>query len=260
MLASTRSNGPRRANGCCREAGGADDLHPMSGLVETGVVAGGAHRGGIDVARQHRAVQRLRRSNGEHAGAGAEIEHAPRIMRLQHLIEQQQAAAGGAVMAGAECQRRLDLDAELVGRHQQPVVAAVHDETPGADRHQIFKARLDPVLGLDRVEGDRPRHLRPGRIADQPADPRLIGWFGEMHGDIPAPVRPLERGDRGLALEEALGEPIDQTSCGRFAADRKTRAVGAGGGNRGHHRPGCLARLASGRQPGRAGQFHSLVR
>ena len=149
-------------------------------------------------------------------------------------------------MAGAECQRRLDLDAELVGRHTQPVVAAVHDELAGADRDQICKARLDPVPGLDRVERDRPRHLRPGRIADQPADPRLVGWFGEMHGDIPAPVRPLERGDRGLALEKTLGEPIDHPFCGRFAADRECRAVGAGGGGRGHHGLGCLARLRAG--------------
>ena len=36
--------------------------------------------------------------------------------RLQDMIEQQQAAARGAVVAGAERQRRLDLDAELVGR------------------------------------------------------------------------------------------------------------------------------------------------
>ena len=36
--------------------------------------------------------------------------------RLQDVVEQQQAAARGAVMAGAERERRLDLDAELVGR------------------------------------------------------------------------------------------------------------------------------------------------
>jgi len=36
---------------------------------------------------------------------------------LQHKVEQQEAAARGAVVAGAERQRRLDLDAELVWRH-----------------------------------------------------------------------------------------------------------------------------------------------
>ena len=148
-------------------------------------------------------------------------------------------------MAGAERQRRLDLDAEPVGRHLRAVVAAVHDEAAGANGHQFFKARLDPVPGLDRVECDCLRHLRAGRIADQSADPRLVGRIGEIHGDSPAPIRPLERGNRGLALEKALGEAIDHPFCGRFAANRKSRAVGAGGAGRGHHRPGCLARLAA---------------
>ena len=125
-------------------------------------------------------------------------------LRLQHLIEQQQAAAGGAVMAGTERQRRLDLDAELVGRHPRrgrgwPCTT----NRPARHRHQIFEARLDPVPGLDGVEDDADRDLRAGRIADQPADPRLVGRVGEMQGDIPAPVRPLERGDRGLPSEKS---------------------------------------------------------
>ena len=56
------------------------------------------------------------------------------------MIEQQQAAARGAVMAGAERQRRLDLDAELVGQDSRAVMPAVHDEAPGADRNQFFAA------------------------------------------------------------------------------------------------------------------------
>ena len=46
--------------------------------VEPGIFARHPHRERIDVARQHRFVQRLRRGDREHAGAGAEIEHAPR--------------------------------------------------------------------------------------------------------------------------------------------------------------------------------------
>src|SRR6185437_15161173 len=58
-------------------------------------------------------------------------------------------------------------------------------------------------------------------------------------GDTPAPVRPLECGDRGF-LRKTLGEPIGRLSRGRFAVDRETGAVGAGGGDRGHHRRGLL--------------------
>ena len=91
-------------------------------------------------------------------------------VRLQHLVEQQQAAARGAVMAGAERQRRLDLDADLVGRHFCAVVLAVHDKTPGADRRPVLQRGLDPVLGLDRVEGDvpvRPRRRRRGATSSR---------------------------------------------------------------------------------------------
>ena len=126
------------------------------------------------------------------------------------MIEQQQAAARGAVMAGAERQGGLDLDAEFVGRHAGAVVLAVHDEASGGDGHEVFQRGLDPVLGLDGIEGDRLRDVVAGGEADQVADRSLIGLLGEMHRDVPDAVRPLERGDRGLALEKALGQEIDE--------------------------------------------------
>ena len=55
------------------------------------------------------------------------------------MIEQQQAAARGAVVAGAERQRRLDFDAELVGRHPLAVMLAVHDEASGRHRDEVFE-------------------------------------------------------------------------------------------------------------------------
>ena len=150
-------------------------------------------------------------------------------MRFQDFIEQQQAAARGAVMAGAERQRRLDLDAELVGRHFGAVMLAVHDEPPGADRNEFFQRGLDPVLGFHRVEGDVPRDVVAGGNADEFADRVLVRRLGEMHGDVPAPVRSFERGDRGLAFEEAFGQQIDHALGGVFVADRKAGAVGGGG-------------------------------
>ena len=66
------------------------------------------------------------------------------------------------------------------------------------------------------------RRRPPGR------GPRLIGRLGEMQGDVPAPSRPLERRDRGLALEKALGQHIDDAPGGLFVADGKAGAVGGG--------------------------------
>src|ERR1700739_996800 len=45
----------------------------------------------------------------------------------------------------------------------------------------------------------------------------------------PPAVRPLERGDCRLSLEEDLGQHIDHAPGGVFVADRKADAVGGGG-------------------------------
>ena len=111
---------------------------------------------------------------------------------------------------------------------------AVHDESPGADRDQLFQRRPDPVLGFDDVEGDLRCDVAAGGEADQFADRDLVRRFGEMHGDAPAPAGAFERGDRGLALEKALVQEIDHALGDNFVTDRKTRAVGRGGEAGGH--------------------------
>ena len=49
-----------------------------------------------------------------------------------------------------------------------------------------------------------------------------------MHRDVPASVGPLERCDRGLALEENLGQDVDDVLRGVFVCQREARAVGGG--------------------------------
>src|ERR1019366_7935267 len=95
-------------------------------------------------------------------------------MSLQHMVEQQQAAARGAVVTGAERQCRLDLDTELVGRYLCAVVVAVHDETSGMHRHQFLERAPAPVLPSPRVEGDTPRAAAARGDADQFAERGLI--------------------------------------------------------------------------------------
>ena len=53
---------------------------------------------------------------------------------LCQIVERQQTAARGAVVAGAEGERGFDLDADLVGLDAGAVVRAVHDEAAGAHR------------------------------------------------------------------------------------------------------------------------------
>ena len=72
--------------------------------VEPRVLARDPHRRRVDVARQHRAVQRLGGGDRQHAGAGAEIEHAPRPMRISG---RDRAAAGSrAWCRDGRCRRR----------------------------------------------------------------------------------------------------------------------------------------------------------
>ena len=80
---------------------------------------------------------------------------APLAQRLAEPIERQQAAARGAVMAGAEGERRLDLDADAVGRDAGAIMRAVHDEAAGRDRRQSGEASRDPVLRRDALEAER---------------------------------------------------------------------------------------------------------
>ena len=118
-------------------------------------------------------------------------------------------------------------------------MVAMHDEPSGGDWDEILEAGLDPILGLDSVEADPLCDGLAGGLADDLTDQRLVRRVGKMHGDIPAPVRPLEGGDRGRvfqerALGEGLGEDVDHAFGGLFAADRNAGTVGGGGEGWGH--------------------------
>src|ERR1035441_9254237 len=113
---------------------------------------------------------------------------------------------------------------------------AVHDEAARAHRHQLLERGLDPILGFHRVESDALRDLAAGGNANEFADRSLIGRLGKMHGNVPAPVGPLERGDCGLAHKKALVQQIDHVLRGLLVADGKGRAVGDGGEGGGHQR------------------------
>src|SRR5262249_58061500 len=66
---------------------------------------------------------------------------------LHDPIEREQTAARGAVVAGAERERGLDLDADTVGPHARAVMRPVHDKTAGFDRREAFEALAHPVRG-----------------------------------------------------------------------------------------------------------------
>ena len=178
-------------------------------------------------------MQRPGCGDSQHAGAGTEIEHAARTPGFQDMIEQQQAAARRAVVSGAERQRRLDFDAELVGRDPLAVMLAVDNEAPGRYGDEVFEAGLDLIPGLDCIEHDALGEVRSCRIGHEFADQWQIRRLGKMRRDVPLAVRPFERGNRGLALEKNFGQGVDDGSRCLLVTDGKADAIRGG---RGYHR------------------------
>jgi hypothetical protein len=134
------------------KAGAMDDLDVTARSVVSRIRACNGDGASVDVARQHRPVQRPSCRDGEYAGAGTDIEDFPKPSRLDDPVERQQAAAGGAVMAGAESERRLDLDGDLVRAHVGACVCAVHHEPPGLDWCETLEAFAHPIGRRQRFE------------------------------------------------------------------------------------------------------------
>ena len=98
-------------------------------------------------------MQRPGGSDGEDAGAGADVERMARPATLQEVVEGEEASARRAVMAGAEGQRRLDLDGDRVDGDARPVMAAMNGEAAGRNGRQALERGGDPILFAEDVEG-----------------------------------------------------------------------------------------------------------
>ena len=203
ILANTRSNGARARNRCGRKARRRARIRPArrTPLRRAFSRAMRTASGSMSLA-----------STGTRSALAAAIASTPvpvpisRMRRgrrsLQQSVQRQQAPARGAVMAGAEGERRLDLDADPVRRERRAVVRAVHREAAGRDRLQIGEARGDPVLRArpSRTSRRSARHL-PRRSGDAR---RLVGRRLEMDLDIPASVGAFERRDGGFGRVQPL--------------------------------------------------------
>ena len=244
MLAKTRSNGARRRIFRAADAFRVDDLDHRSGAIEPGIGARGAHGGGVDVGREHAPPQGARGGDGENAAAGAEIEnpraplpgarlgcaHGP-AHRFAEPVEREQAAAGGAVMAGAERERRLDLDADGASRNAGAVMGAVHDEAAGRDRLEPAQALAHPVPCSAPLEDQRLGRLCTGGRGDKRAQRVLVGRGAEMNRDAPACIARIPQIHRDFLGGETLGDEIGNAvrrlfagfqSCDRARGDART--------------------------------------
>ena len=193
--------------------------------VQPRVVARDRDGDRIDVAGDDALLQRLRGGKRQDAGAGADVEHAPRPLALQRAGEGEEAAARRAVMPGAEGERRLDLDRKVVRPDRRLVMDAVDEEASGPHRLQPVERGLDPVLLLEAREGgalglgadDRP---------DELAQRVFVGLVREIGLERPGAAAGRLKGcDRGLARVEDLAEELRRLP-GRSLVGRKPHHMG----------------------------------
>ena len=177
--------------------------------MKRGIGTGRAHRAAVDIGCEHGLPQDAGRRDGKHPRAGAEVEDAPSWKRFADAIKRQQAAARGAVMAGAESQRGFDLDADAIVRDAGAVMGAVHDEAAGADGSQSGKAFAHPILRRHALEAQR----FGGGVArcrgGQRAYCFLIGRSPKMDRHPPAAGADIHSADSGFVGRKALCKKID---------------------------------------------------
>ena len=145
--------------------------------------------------------------------------------RLSSAVEMQKTAARRAVMAGAEGEPRLDLDADIVGADARPIMGAVDDKAPGPDRREAGERIRDPVALLRDAEGRRARGLLVRRRGNERADLFLVRLEAEIgfHQPSLAAARPslvgLEDRRRRFARLEALDDEIGDRARAALVAD-----------------------------------------
>ena len=144
--------------------------------VQHGVAMRHPHRPGIDIRRRHLPVQQHRGRHGEHARAGAEIENAAGLA-MRHRLQGPQAAAGRAMLAGAEGDAGIERD-HLAARRGRSGEMGAADDKAAADvlfGKTVIGAR-EPALRLGGAAGNHRFHAgdQPGQ-RQRAGQRRLIG-------------------------------------------------------------------------------------
>jgi hypothetical protein len=165
------------------------DLHAGGDPIDARIFPRRRHRPGVDVACNNWPVQGLGGGDGKHAGPGADVEHGVRLAPppdLHDAIEREQTSAGAAVMAGAEGQRRLDLDGNAVDPDAVAVMRPMHHEAAGFDRLETVEAPAYPVRGRQHLEGQISCKGLSCDRSDEVADRGFVRSAAEMQRERPA--------------------------------------------------------------------------
>ena len=194
------------------DAVGCNDRDKAAGTIEPDIVARGAHGAGIDVGREHADAQARAAAMASTPlpvpTSSMRGARRARLGLLQIASSASEAAARGAVMAGAESERRLDLDADAVERHAGAVMRAVDDEAPGGDRRQSGEALANPVRRFDAPEAQSRGRRRSGRRLHRRPHGVAVERRAEMDRDMPASAAGIGHAHGDMFGGEAIGNNI----------------------------------------------------
>ena len=207
---------------------GDDRPHEGGRPIGAGVGAGGLDGHGIDVAAGDALMEEQGARDGEHASARSHVENPSRAPALGSAFERLETPQRRAMMAGAESERRLDLDADVVRPPPRPVMRAMHQHAAGAHRREARKRVFDPILLGDGRKTRRSRSVGVGRDRDQGANLGLVGRAGEI--DLDRPLRPAiffkGRGG-GLGRIERLDDDVGDGAGAPLVAGKAQHMAGA---------------------------------
>ncbi len=111
-------------------------------------------------------------------------------------------------MAGAESQRRFDLDADAIERDAGAVMGAVHDEAAGGDGSQSGEAFAHPILRRHALEAQRLGGSVARGRRGQRAYYFFIGCGTKIHRHPPAAGADIHKGHGNVVGRKSLGDQI----------------------------------------------------
>ena len=137
------------------------------------------------------------------------------------------------MVAGAEGERCLDLDADAVERNAGAVVGAVNDKSPGLDRLQPGETFSDPVLRRNPLESERHVGTDSAGHCRQITHGPLVDRETKIEGHAPIAPPGIHQTDGNLVscktLRKQVRDPMRGLFIG-FEAGNVGRAAGRGFG------------------------------
>ena len=189
--------------------------------VHLGVFPGDPHRWAVDVGADRQPRARARRGDGQHAGAGADVQHLGIARPLQKRVVGQEATDGGAMVASAERGSCLDPQVHRVDRRAAPVVHAIDEEATGPHRRQARQGHRQPVRVSQLFDHDtklvvacekmsHPLGLRIGRREGvHPPEALVLVFFDDRKGHLIQNRRLFHRGRGGFGdAARAAGDDL----------------------------------------------------